>query len=39
MPKDIAVVSYDLDPASSLTQAAVVIRDQLNRKEVGMAES
>jgi hypothetical protein len=31
MPKDIAVVSYDLDPTSSLTQDAVVIRDQLNK--------
>ncbi|HSS49215.1 MAG TPA: hypothetical protein VLX28_09725 [Thermoanaerobaculia bacterium] len=30
MPKDIAVVAYDLDPTSSLTQDAVVIRDQLN---------
>jgi hypothetical protein len=30
MPKDIAVVSYDLNPASSLTTDAVVIRDQLN---------
>ncbi len=30
MPKDIAVVSYNLDPTSSLTQDAVVIRDQLN---------
>ena len=30
MPKDIAVVSYDLNPASSLTADAVVIRDKLN---------
>ncbi len=30
MPKDIAVVSYDLNPASSLTADAVVIRDTLN---------
>lgn len=30
MPKDIAVVSYDLNPSSSLTSDAVVIRDQLN---------
>jgi hypothetical protein len=31
MPKDVAVVSYDLDPTSSLTSDAVVIRDTLNR--------
>jgi hypothetical protein len=30
MPKDIAVVSYDLNPTSSLTTDAVVIRDHLN---------
>ncbi|HKC64859.1 MAG TPA: hypothetical protein VKB86_14550 [Pyrinomonadaceae bacterium] len=30
MPKDIAVVSYDLNPTSSLTSDAVVIRDTLN---------
>jgi hypothetical protein len=30
MPKDIAVVSYDLNPASSLTSDAIVIRDTLN---------
>jgi len=30
MPKDIAVVSYDLNPASAMTTDAVVIRDQLN---------
>jgi hypothetical protein len=30
MPKDIAVVSYDLNPGSSLTSDAVVIRDRLN---------
>lgn len=30
MPKDIAVVSYNLNPASSLTQDAVVFRDTLN---------
>ncbi len=30
MPKDIAVVSYDLNPGSSLTADAVVIRDKLN---------
>lgn len=30
MPKDIAVVSYNLNPASSLTKDAVMIRDILN---------
>lgn len=30
MPKDIAVVSYDLTPGSSLTSDAVIIRDKLN---------
>lgn len=30
MPKDIAVVSYNLDPASSLTADAIAIRDKLN---------
>lgn len=30
MPKDIAVVSYSLDPAASLTQDAVQFRDALN---------
>ena len=30
MPKDIAVVSYNLSTKSSLTQDAVVIRDTLN---------
>ncbi|MFI5909365.1 hypothetical protein [Dactylosporangium sp. NPDC051541] len=30
MPKDIAVVSYDLDPTSALTTDAVVVRDVLN---------
>jgi hypothetical protein len=30
MPKDIIVVSYDTNPASSLTSDAVVIRDKLN---------
>lgn len=29
MPKDIAIVSYDLNPGSALTQDAVVVRDQL----------
>ncbi|MBI2910459.1 MAG: hypothetical protein HYX92_22670 [Chloroflexi bacterium] len=31
MPKDIAVVSYNLTPSSSMTQDAVVFRDTLNR--------
>jgi hypothetical protein len=30
MPKDIAVVSYNLDPAASLTQDAIKFRDTLN---------
>ncbi len=30
MPKDIAVVSYNLDPAASLTQDAIAFRDALN---------
>jgi len=30
MPKDIAVVSYNLDPAASLTQDAIKFRDALN---------
>jgi hypothetical protein len=32
MPKDIAVVSYNLDPKSSLTMEAVVVRDALNKE-------
>src|SRR5690349_6082841 len=30
MPKDIAVVSYDLDPTSPLTTDAIVVRDTLD---------
>lgn len=30
MPKDIAIISYNLDPGSSLTSDAVIIRDTLN---------
>jgi len=30
MPKDIAVVSYDLDPTSALTTDAIAVRDTLN---------
>lgn len=31
MPKDIAVVSYNVDPTSTLTADAVVVRDVLNQ--------